>query len=215
MNERVGYWDEVAATACFTHPLDTSWIEEHAEPDKPVLDYGCGYGRMLTAVERLGFTELHGVDPSAAMIERARLACPNANLSTLKPGEAATHLDSSSIGLTLLVAVLTCIPDSDEQRAIVDEVERVLIPGGFLYVSDFLLQKDTRNLGRYTRFESAGHPYGVFEIDDGRATMRHHDGAYFADLFSRFRLVAREEFELETMKGNPAVGTRFMLRKPV
>jgi SAM-dependent methyltransferase len=214
VNEHIDYWDDVAATASFTHPLNESWIKEHGDPATAVLDYGCGYGRMLSVAERLGFESLFGVDPSAAMIERARSACPRAQFSILEAGDASTGLSPSSVGLALLVAVLTCIPDEETQHAIVDEIERILIPSGLLYVSDFLLQKDTRNLVRYAKFEGKGLPYGVFEIDDGRTSMRHHDGDYLLGLFSEFEIVAREEFSLETMKGNPAVGTRLLLRKP-
>lgn len=42
----------------------------------------------------------------------------------------------------VLFAVLTCIPLDGEQRDLVREISRVLRPGGLLYISDLLLNRD-------------------------------------------------------------------------
>ena len=40
------------------------------------------------------------------------------------------------------------MPRDDDQRAIVDELDRVLLPGGVIYASDLVLQDDERNRRR-------------------------------------------------------------------
>jgi SAM-dependent methyltransferase len=207
------YWDSLADDAQFTHPINDEWITKHSRESFPLLDYGCGYGRTLGHLEQMGYFRLFGVDPSENMIARARREAPTAELHTIN--DASTMFAPESFVMVLLVAVLTCVPDSDAQRAIIDEVKRVLAPGGYLYLSDFMLQTDDRNLARYQDFADRGYRYGVFDIDDGKATMRHHDPDYFDQLLTGFDLVDRDTFELKTMKGNPAVGTRMLLRKVV
>ena len=41
------YWDRVAETKQFTHPLDLALLQRHVAPTAHVLDYGCGYGRIV------------------------------------------------------------------------------------------------------------------------------------------------------------------------
>lgn len=209
--EMTSYWDGLAEDAHFTHPINDEWIVKHCRQSLPLLDYGCGYGRVLNRLEEMGYSRLFGVDPSEEMIARAGEEAPAAELHTIS--DPSTIFAPESFVMVLLVAVLTCVPDSDVQRAILDEVKRVLAPGGYLYLSDFMLQSDDRNLARYKDFADRGYPYGVFDIDGGKATMRHHDSDYFDGLLLDFDLVDRDTFELETMKGNPAVGTRMLLRK--
>lgn len=211
MTTAIAYWDDVAAAARFTHPLNEAWIDAHCDKSGRVLDYGCGYGRLLARLSDHGFNWLYGVDPSPEMIRRARVEVPEAEFQTMER-IAAAH-PSGSISLVLLVAVLTCVPDPAEHGAIIAEIDRLLEPRGTLYVSDFPLQSDARNVNRYRRFADRGFEYGSFEIDDGRAVMRHLRRSYFDDLFGDFELLEDEEFNLKTMKGNPAVGKRMLLRK--
>ncbi|MDX6350223.1 MAG: hypothetical protein QOF84_5013, partial [Streptomyces sp.] len=71
LDSQVGYWDAVATSKTFTHPLHLPWLDG-VDPHAAILDYGCGYGRTVAALEERGFDNLAGVDTSAAMIDRAR-----------------------------------------------------------------------------------------------------------------------------------------------
>jgi cyclopropane fatty-acyl-phospholipid synthase-like methyltransferase len=46
----------------------------------PVLDMGCGAGHFLYLLDRLGYTNLTGVDVSAEQVTLARQACPRATI---------------------------------------------------------------------------------------------------------------------------------------
>jgi len=211
VTDDLAFWDELAPTAHFTHPINVELIRGVCESSGRVLDFGCGYGRALAALTDVGFTRLVGIDPSPEMIVRARIEVPQADFDTF--GGSSTPFEPDSFDVVLLVAVLTCVPDPDDQRDIVDEITRVLRPGGHVYVSDFLLQTDDRRVERYRRFAEQGFRYGVFQIDEGRVTLRHHEQSYLDDLFAGFDLVSRRDFDLDTMKGNPARGIQMMLRK--
>ena len=96
----------------------------------------------------------------------------------------------------------TSLPDGDVQGALVDELNRVLAPGGLLYVSDLLWQDDERNRDRYEAHAlQFGTPYGVFATDDG-AVCRHHDIAELRTLLSDFDLVDERRIEVATMNGH-------------
>ena len=54
LDSQVPYWDAAAATKTFTHPLHLPWLDgisRHAA----ILDYGCGYGRIMKELEQRGF----------------------------------------------------------------------------------------------------------------------------------------------------------------
>src|SRR6185503_2115309 len=167
------YWDAAATTKVFTHPLYEPWLAA-LDPTAAVLDYGCGYGRILAELEQLGFRDLSGADISPAMIERARRERPGARITVIADPPALPSQHDGSFDLVLLFAVLTYGPEDDAQQALLAETARLLKPGGRLYLSDVLLQDDARNLERYDRGMQTHGTYGVFETGDG-AVCRHHE----------------------------------------
>jgi hypothetical protein len=38
------YWNRVANTKTFTHPLDLDVLAQFCGKDAAIMDYGCGYG---------------------------------------------------------------------------------------------------------------------------------------------------------------------------
>ncbi|MFD4603366.1 class I SAM-dependent methyltransferase [Streptomyces sp. NPDC058464] len=211
---QTAYWDAAATTKTFTHPLHMPWLDG-VDRRAAVLDYGCGYGRTMHALQQQGFTGLRGVDTSPGMISRARALHPTLRFAVAAPPPMPDHPDAS-VDVVLLFAVLTCIPDDDAQRRLVGELSRVLKPGGLLYVSDLLLQDDERNRDRYARF-AARHGtygvYGVFETDDG-AVCRHHPGDWFTSLLADFEIAGTRHITVATMNGHESEGIQLLARKP-
>ncbi|WP_432103793.1 class I SAM-dependent methyltransferase [Streptomyces sp. bgisy091] len=211
LGSQIAYWDGAGATKTFTHPVNLSWLAE-AGPDARVLDYGCGYGRVMAELSEHGFPDVSGVDPSPALIERGRRLRPDLRLSVLESPPALPHA-AGSFDVALLFAVLTCVPDDDAQAALVKELHRVLAPGGLLYVSDLLLQDDGRNRERYaTHSRQFGGPYGVFSTDDG-AFCRHHDPAALHALLSGFDVVRERRIEVGTMNGHRSQAVQLLVRR--
>lgn len=204
------YWNSVGATKTFTHPIDLDWLTT-VRHDARVLDYGCGYGRVMSVLAEHGFTDVSGVDVSAALIERGRAAHPELRFDVMERPPATGQADSS-IDLVLLFAVLTCVPEDDAQVALIEELRRVLLPGGLLYFSDLLMSNDERNRSRYLEHARAtGAPYGVFSTGDG-AVVRHHTVEHLREVFGALDLVAERELEVPTMNGNAARGVQLLLR---
>lgn len=208
------FWDSVAMTdKIFTHPLPVDWIRQHVEQNATILEVGCGYGRNCHELLSLGYRNVTGADISNAMIRRAAQQVPDATFLTMEKGRLPA--ESESVDAVFLIAVLTCIIHDEDQIQLVSEIARVLRPEGTLFLSDYPLQNDERNLNRYNAFAEKYDRYGVFEIDEGRAIMRHFDRPWLDDLFERFGFSPSEERELSimTMNRNPATILQRCLRR--
>jgi SAM-dependent methyltransferase len=211
LDSQVPYWNAAAATKTFTHPLHLPWLDgisKHAA----ILDYGCGYGRIMEELEQHGFDNLTGVDASPGMITRARRLHPTMRFAALDAPPTSPYPDTG-LDAVLLFAVLTCIPGNEAQHQLIAELNRILKPGGILYISDLLLQDDERNRNRYDRHADQYDSYGVFETADG-AVCRHHTREWFATLLPGFQTIDTRTITVLTMNGHESTGIQILARKP-
>lgn len=207
---QVNYWDRVAHEKRFSHPLRLDWLAQYLESNAGILDYGCGYGRTLAELSRAGYRNVIGVDFSEGMLARCGLEVPSASL--IRNDGHSFPLKDNSCDLVLLLAVLTCIPDSDDQRVLLIEVERVLRFGGLLYISDLLVNDDDRNRERYEQYAKAYGCYGVFELPEG-VVVRHHEKEWVDEITSPFEQLKYELFHVTTMNGNMSAAFQYLGRK--
>lgn len=208
------YWDGVAASKTFSHPLRTEWLKESLGPNQAeaaILDYGCGYGRTLSELREAGFHNSIGADFSAAMLARSRELLPQAQL--VRCDGLTLPFAPASIDAVLLFALLTCIPESHVQKELVAELYRVLRPGGIVYISDLLINEDERTQVRYRENAAKFSCYGVFELPEG-VVVRHHTREWMAELLRDFQSVRFEPFEVTTMNGNRSAAFQYVGRKP-
>lgn len=201
LNSQFEYWNTAGTQKPFAHPLNLRRIRQWVSDESTILDYGCGYGRVLGELHDEGYEKLIGLDFSPAMIAAARAQYPEIAFEVVQ--SSTIPLPDASVDGVLLFSVLTCIPTDEGQRALLKEVNRVLNRGGLLYISDLWLQSDERNLTRYARDEQKYGNYGVFDLPEG-VTVRHHDPKWIETLTSDFTTVALDELEVVTMNGNPA-----------
>lgn len=111
------YWDKVAGIKTFTHPLDLELLESYILKDSSIVDYGCGYGRLVDILNNEGYTCVVGYDTSLALIKRGI----NSGVMNLKHlGDSGTMCEEdNSIDCILLFAVLTCIPNNRTQEKLI------------------------------------------------------------------------------------------------
>ena len=62
------YWDSVAQQKTFTHPVNLDLLLHYADKDAAIIDYGCGYGWVVSDLLKLGFTNIAGYDTSVELI---------------------------------------------------------------------------------------------------------------------------------------------------
>lgn len=204
------YWDKLAPSKTFTTTLDVALIQSMITRDAKIVDYGCGYGRTLDELFRLGYHNLAGFDFSEAMIKRGHEAFPYLKLKVAR--NDLMSCPSASVDLVLLFALLTCVIDDKQQQQIIGEAWRVLKPGGYVYINDFLLNTDDRNISRYKKYVRKYNTYGVFELDDG-GVLRHHDEAYLQELLSGFKQELLKKTVFTTMNGHLSNGFVMLAKK--
>ena len=210
LGNQVEYWNRVASSKTFTHPLDLNRFSQLVKKEGRILDFGCGYGRLCDELWQEGFQNLLGVDSSPQMIERARSLFPDIPFQVV--ASLSLPFEDSSFDAVTLFAVLTCVISNEAQEQLIRELSRILRPGGILYVSDYPLQVDERNKIRYERDRGVFGDYGTFKTADG-AVVRHHTAEWIASLLSGFRKHAHFYLDLMTMNGNEARGFQYLGEK--
>lgn len=201
------YWNSVSQKKEFTTPFQAETFSKFVKRDSRILDVGCGYGRTLNELYHNGYQNLIGLDFSSGMIERGKQQFPYLDLRVKENDTIA--LPDRSVDTVILFAVLTCIQTNDKQEQLLKEIKRVLKPQGILYVNDFLLNTDERNLSRYEKFKEIYGTYGVFELPEG-AVCRHHDEAWIKHLLNSFSELEYSHLTFTTMNGHKSNGFYFI-----
>lgn len=204
------YWDFVSGFKEFPTPFQMAEFEKRVSKDMAILDVGCGYGRTLNELYQNGFVNLFGVDFSQGMIDRGLKLFPYLNLRKNEGGKLP--FPDNSFEAVILIAVLTCIYDDESQYKLISEIERVLKPGGILYINDYLLNSDLRNIERYEKYQNKYKRYGVFELPEG-AIVRHHTEEYFWSLMNDFDKIVFQQLIYTTMNGNKSNGFYYIGKK--
>lgn len=204
LDRQLDYWNRIGPNKSFGHPVNFERLKQWLSPGSRILDVGCGYGRALGLLFDRDYHNLIGCDLAPAMVAMAREAFPAITFAEIT-SPPRLPLADASVDATLLFAVLTCIPTDQGQRAILDEVGRVLRPGGLFYISDLWLQTDERNRERYVRYQPKYGTYGVFDLPEG-VTVRHHDRSWIDTLTRDFHTLALDDINIQTMNGHPAKG---------
>jgi SAM-dependent methyltransferase len=197
------YWNNVALVKEFTTPFQMDIFKKYVNINARILDIGCGYGRTLKELYDNGYENCIGTDFSEKMIERGKNLYPNLSFEIMEKGK--TKYCENTFDAIILLAVLTCIITDDEQIELLNEIKRILKPDGIIYINDFLLNNDKRNVKRYEEYKQKYKKYGIFELPEG-VIVRHHDKAWVKKSLKIFNELELKEIEYITMNGNKANG---------
>lgn len=139
----------------------------HAQLDplrSKALDFGCGIGRLTLNLADI-FTEVHGIDISKSMIEKAEFYCKKRNKENCffhvnTKGDLSVYEDDT---FDFIVSMITLQHMKQEySTAYLLEFIRILKPGGLLF---FQLPNEITNLASYNKFEQGMTPememYGI------------------------------------------------------
>jgi ubiquinone/menaquinone biosynthesis C-methylase UbiE len=106
-------------------------LASHLQPDQKVLEIGCGIGYFTRSLASSG-AEITAIDISPDLLEVARRDCPAENVSfEVQNAYAMTYADKSFdsvVGSSVLHHL--------EIDAALNEVHRVLMPGGSIYFTE-------------------------------------------------------------------------------
>jgi arsenite methyltransferase len=120
------------------------WLLGRIDPGSVVLDLGCGAGTdLLIAAQMTGPAgRVIGVDMTASMLDRARASAVEMDLGKVELHEAlieALPLEDASVDVVISNGVIDLVPDKD---AVLDEIDRVLRPGGRLQLADVIIHEE-------------------------------------------------------------------------
>lgn len=128
-----------------------------------VLDLACGAGRHARALARRG-AHVIGVDLSPALLARARRAESSPDLQFVRADMRRLPFRGAAFDLVLsMFTSFGYFEREDEDRALLREVRRLLVPGGVFIVDLFNEARVRRDLVPYTRRRA-----GRFEVHERR-----------------------------------------------
>jgi SAM-dependent methyltransferase len=120
------------------------WLLGRIDPGSVVLDLGCGAGTdLLIAAQMTGPAgRAIGVDMTTAMLERARASAEAMGLQSVELHEALIEslpVEDASVDVVISNGVIDLLPDKD---VVLDEIDRVLRPGGRLQLADVVIHHE-------------------------------------------------------------------------
>jgi SAM-dependent methyltransferase len=145
-----------------------------------VVEYGCGMGRILNALVERGIPCV-GIDISPTMLEHCRRLVPGVKSLHLVNEQGATDLPDACARLVFSYAVLQHISRLSVYERAVDEMCRLVAPGGVLAIQvnceDFSLAADGR-LGTTVNFETKSDHYAPGSMEPVRHKQTEWSGVY-------------------------------------
>jgi ubiquinone/menaquinone biosynthesis C-methylase UbiE len=196
------YWNTIGCNKEFDDPLFIEKFAPFLTKDSTIIEYGCGYGRLLNLLKQGGYNNLKGFDFSKSMIERGRKTHPDLDLRLLEnPG--ILPLPDGSVDALFMSTVLVSMIDIDDQKRIIAEIRRVLKDNGVFYLSDFLVSDDPRSQQKYEEgFKKSG-VWGMYQTKEG-LLVRHMTTKHIFNLLNEFDVHWFEQFNFKTMNNAPA-----------
>jgi SAM-dependent methyltransferase len=131
-NDRDFYFKDGASHAVqMVAPHLKDWGQDPS--GKTILEVGSGIGRLFPGFAQLGFSRIVGVDVSPEMVSRGQQWCPVAGAEFLiGDGDRLTSVESCSVDYCFSYNVLGHLPSSNIFWHNIEEMCRVLRPGGYL-----------------------------------------------------------------------------------
>jgi arsenite methyltransferase len=120
------------------------WQLGCVERGEVVLDLGCGAGTDLLIAAQMAGPDGRaiGVDMTATMLTRVRDSAAEMGLANVELHESlieALPLEDAAVDVVISNGVLDLVPDKD---AVMNEIDRVLRPGGRLQLADVVIHRE-------------------------------------------------------------------------
>ena len=196
------YWNNIGFKKDFEDPLYTEKLAPHISKESVLVEYGCGYGRMLKPLQLAGYKNLTGFDFAPNMIQRGKTENPDLDLRLLAENKKIPLLDQSVDGL-FMSTVLCSMVNKNEQLILMDEISRVLKSDGILYLTDFMICNHPSSKEKYSKGLMETGEWGMYTTSEG-LTVRHYTTSWIMEILKNFDIQWFEQFDFKTMNNNPA-----------
>lgn len=106
-----------------------------------IIDLGCGFGKTCFDLFGQGFSHVTGVDVNISGIDyaksRADMEGVRDSISFSVQDVTKLAMEDSFFTFAIMQALLTALPDKQDEARVFAEASRVLRPDGLLYIADF------------------------------------------------------------------------------
>jgi len=125
-------------------------IFEYLQKDSKIADVGCGFGKTVFELDKLGYKNLVGIDLNPSGISYAKLESARLNSdSRFEVGDAKSlNFENKTFDFVIAQAFWTTIIKGEDRLKIAKEFNRVLKTDGKIYIADF---GRTWNLSHYRK----------------------------------------------------------------
>jgi ubiquinone/menaquinone biosynthesis C-methylase UbiE len=154
-------YDDFVESALGYNPIIDA-LKNNISRSAPIMDYGCGGGKVSSRLKAAGFSNISGFDISPTMVEKARARVGDgAVFAQVQSGEIPSEDNTFSAAICCYVFIN--VPDRDEIAKIANEIFRVLKPGAVFY----LLDTNPRSSGiKFTTFQNGDAEVEYADGDD-------------------------------------------------
>lgn len=205
------YWNEIGVNKDFEDPVYVDKLARFLSSNSQIIEYGCGYGRMINILKSKGYKNLTGFDFAKGMIIRGRKENPDFDLRLLEKS-GTIPCGNESIDAVVMSTVLCCMTDTEEKKSLIEEILRVLRPRGVLYITDFLLCDHPSYEAKYTRGMREYGKWGTYRTSEDLVVC-HYSSQEILSLLSPLDIQWFEQFDFKTMNQNPARTFHCIARK--
>lgn len=130
-------YDDPIALLRAENKIKTSWILKHIQQmnliDPLILDVGCGAGFLCNELSEKGF-KVKGIDLSFESLEIAQAYDQTGRVEYIQGDAYALNIPSSSVDI---VTCLDFLEHVDRPQDVINEISRVLRPGGLFFFHTF------------------------------------------------------------------------------
>lgn len=138
---------------------DLKPLAEYAKDGDTILDLGCGNGRLYQLFTENNIVVTYvGQDQSEGLLSLAKKQFPDGQF--VVSSMTQIPLSDKSVDVVYSIAAFHHLPDEASREACLQEIARVLRPGGTLVMSNWNLRND------YVQQKIADGKYEVSETDD-------------------------------------------------
>jgi SAM-dependent methyltransferase len=118
------------------YPSEKFVVQKYLNPEKTVLEGGAGGGRILFAMQAIGFKHLNGFDLLPEFVEAARKRDQSGKINyQVQDGRSLKYSDSSFEQLIYLQQLISLISEKSDREKLIIEAYRVLKPGGVFIIN--------------------------------------------------------------------------------
>lgn len=149
--------------------------------ERTVLDFGCGPGRFTPQLAELVGGRAIGVDPIRSLLE---LAPQRDDVEYRQVVDGRIPLETSSVDVAWICLVLGVITAPADLAATIEEVRRVLRPGGVLFVVENTAKRRNK---RHFHFRSEREYARLLRFATPRVIARYEDLGQRISVFAGYR----------------------------